>query len=168
MQTSIHSRHQFWIRSVCTSHSMSLKIISSHFQTHKMPSLLTYRHRPMYVILILTPNRQFPKRPQKTGISNRLEIRDTTLPWKLVASQKWAGVASQYSVWLRTGRPGDRRSISGRGKRIFPLTSVSRPPLSPTQPLVQWVPKVTFPDGKARPGRDADHSRPSSAEVVSK
>jgi hypothetical protein len=32
----------------------------------------------------------------------------------------------QYSVWLRTGRPGDRGSIPGRGKRIFPLVSVSR------------------------------------------
>jgi hypothetical protein len=29
-----------------------------------------------------------------------------------------AGVA-QYSVWLRTGRPSDRRSIPGRGEIIF-------------------------------------------------
>jgi hypothetical protein len=34
---------------------------------------------------------------------------------------------------------GDRGSIPGRGKRIFPLTSVSRPALGPTQPYVQWV-----------------------------
>jgi hypothetical protein len=26
---------------------------------------------------------------------------------------------SQYSVWLRTGRPGDRGSIPGRGKEFF-------------------------------------------------
>jgi hypothetical protein len=43
-------------------------------------------------------------------------------------------------VWLRAGRPGDRSSISGRGKRIFPLDSVSRPVLGPSQPPVQWVP----------------------------
>jgi hypothetical protein len=70
-----------------------------------------------------------------------------------------------YSVWLRGGRPADRSSISGRGERIFPLSSVSIPALGPTQPPVQWVPGGPFPSAKARPGRDADHSPPSSAEV---
>jgi hypothetical protein len=63
-------------------------------------------------------------------------------------------------------RPGDRGSIPGRGKEFFPLSSVSRPALGPTQPPVQWVPGGPFPGGKARPGRDADHSPLSSAEVV--
>jgi hypothetical protein len=31
---------------------------------------------------------------------------------------------------------------SPAGQRIFPLTSVSRPALEPTQPLIQWVPGV--------------------------
>jgi hypothetical protein len=43
------------------------------------------------------------------------------------------------------GRPGDRGSIPGRGERIFPLASVSRPALGPTQPPVQWVPGVLSP-----------------------
>jgi hypothetical protein len=30
-------------------------------------------------------------------------------------------------------------SMPSRGERIFPLTSVSRPALGPTQPPVQWV-----------------------------
>jgi hypothetical protein len=51
------------------------------------------------------------------------------------------------------------------GQRIFPVASVSRPALGPTQPPVQWVPGVLSPGVKARPGRDADHSPPSSAEV---
>jgi hypothetical protein len=54
--------------------------------------------------------------------------------------QLWlAGWLSQYSVWLRTGRQGDCGSIPGRGERIFPLTSVSRPALGSIQPPVQWV-----------------------------
>jgi hypothetical protein len=48
---------------------------------------------------------------------------------------------------------------------IFPLASVSRPALGPIQPPVQWVPEVLSPAVKSRPGRDADHSPPSSAEV---
>jgi hypothetical protein len=62
----------------------------------------------------------------------------------------------------------DDREIEVRSpaeeKRIFPLPSVSRPALGPTQPPVQWVPGVLSPGSKAWPGRDADHS--SSAEVV--
>jgi hypothetical protein len=46
-------------------------------------------------------------------------------------------------------------------KMTFPLTSVSRPALGPTQP----VPGVLSPGTKAWPGRDADHSPHSSAEV---
>jgi hypothetical protein len=54
---------------------------------------------------------------------------------------------------------------SRRGLSIFPLASVSRPALGSTQPPVQWVPGVLSPGVKVRPGRDADHSPPSSAEV---
>jgi hypothetical protein len=63
----------------------------------------------------------------------------------------------------------DDRAIGVRspaGAKDFPLPSVSRPALGLIQPPVQWVPGGPFPGGKARPGRDADHSPPSSAEVV--
>jgi hypothetical protein len=62
----------------------------------------------------------------------------------------------------------DDRAIGVRspaGAKIFRVTSVSRPALGSTQPPVQWVPGVLSPGVKARPGRDADHSPPSSAEV---
>jgi hypothetical protein len=62
----------------------------------------------------------------------------------------------------------DDRAIEVRspaGAKDFPLASVSRPALGPTQPPVKWVPGVLTPGVKARPGRDADHSPPSSAEV---
>jgi hypothetical protein len=53
---------------------------------------------------------------------------------------------------------------SRQGKRIFPLPSVSRLALGPTQPTVQWVPG-SFPQGKVQPGRDADHAPPSSVKA---
>jgi hypothetical protein len=56
--------------------------------------------------------------------------------------------SSQYSVWLRAGRPGDRGSIPGRGKRIFPVAYVSRPAVGPAQSPLQWVPGGSFPGVK--------------------
>jgi hypothetical protein len=50
-------------------------------------------------------------------------------------------------------------------KEIIPLASVSRPALRLTQPPVEWVSGVLFPGGKARRGRDAEYSTPSSDEV---
>jgi hypothetical protein len=58
-----------------------------------------------------------------------------------------------------------RGSIPGRGKRIFPVASMSRRALGPIQSPVQWVPGVLSPGVKAGLGRDTDHSPPSSAEV---
>jgi hypothetical protein len=53
---------------------------------------------------------------------------------------------------------------SRRGLRIFLFTTASRTALEPTQPPIQWVPG-TLSLGIKRPGREADHSPPSSAEV---
>jgi hypothetical protein len=52
------------------------------------------------------------------------------------------------------------RSVA-EARAFFPLIAVSRPTLGPTQPPVQWV-----QGSKACPGRDADHSHPSSSEVI--
>jgi hypothetical protein len=60
----------------------------------------------------------------------------------------WNRISCHHSVWLQTGRPGDWNWILDRGKRIFTLTSVSRPALGPTQPPVQWVPAVLSPGVK--------------------
>jgi hypothetical protein len=84
------------------------------------------------------------------------------VPWVKLG----AGLAQ--AVWcLTTGWTTGRSGFEPRrGQRIFPLSSVSRPALGPTQPPVQWIPGVLSRGVKARPERDADHSHPSSAEVM--
>jgi hypothetical protein len=47
---------------------------------------------------------------------------------------------------------------------IFFFATASEPALGPAQPPIQWV-LVTLSLGVKRPGREADHSPPSSAEV---
>jgi hypothetical protein len=49
--------------------------------------------------------------------------------------------------------------------RDFSSSLCDQSALGLTQPPVQWVPGVLAPGVKVRPGRDADHSPPSSADV---
>jgi hypothetical protein len=56
-----------------------------------------------------------------------------------------------------------RGSVPGRVK-IFLFYTASRPALGPTQPPIQCVLWALTP-GVKRPGREADHLPPSSAEV---
>jgi hypothetical protein len=59
----------------------------------------------------------------------------------------------------------DREFESRQGLGIFLFsTAVFRPALRPTQPPIQWVP-VALSLRVKRPGREADHSPLSSAEV---
>jgi hypothetical protein len=59
----------------------------------------------------------------------------------------------------------DRGFDSRQGLEIFLfITAVSRLSLGPTHPPIQWVPGA-LSMGVKRPGREADHSSPSSAEV---
>jgi hypothetical protein len=61
-------------------------------------------------------------------------------------------------VILTTSRGGGGRL------GIFLFTTVSRTALGPTQPPIQWV-SGALSLGVKRPGREADHSSPSSAQV---
>jgi hypothetical protein len=58
----------------------------------------------------------------------------------------------------------DRGFKSRQRLGIFLFTTASRTALGPTQPLIQWVPGA-LSLGIKRSGREADHSRPYSAEV---
>jgi hypothetical protein len=53
---------------------------------------------------------------------------------------------------------------SQRGLGIFLSTTASRTALEPTQTPIQWV-QGGLSLGVKRPGREADHSPPTSAEV---
>jgi hypothetical protein len=53
---------------------------------------------------------------------------------------------------------------SRRRLGIFLFTTASRTVLGPTQPPIQWVPGAPSLRIK-QPGREADHSPPSNAEV---
>jgi hypothetical protein len=67
------------------------------------------------------------------------------------------GIASDYGL--------DDQGVRVRvpvGPRMF--SKSSRPALGSTQPPIQWVPGV-FSSGVKRPGCEADHSLPASAEV---
>jgi hypothetical protein len=66
--------------------------------------------------------------------------------------------------WVTRINAGTFLQHSGRGLRIFLFTTASRTALEPTQSPIQWVPEA-FSLGVKRPGREADHSPPSSAEV---
>jgi hypothetical protein len=50
------------------------------------------------------------------------------------------------------------------GLGIFFFTTVSRTALGPTQSPIEWVPGA-LSLGVKRPGHEADHSAPSSAEL---
>jgi hypothetical protein len=52
----------------------------------------------------------------------------------------------------------------GRGWDFLLFTTETRPALGPTQAPIQWVPGGSFP-GIKRPGRETDHTPPSSTEV---
>jgi hypothetical protein len=103
---------------------------------------------------------QFAPQPLKgdRAYQYKLYLQISKRIYSVVSRVSSGSIVSGY--WL-----DDRGSIPGRGERIFPLASVSRPALGPTQHPVQWVPGVLSPGVKARPERHADHSPQSSAEV---
>jgi hypothetical protein len=81
------------------------------------------------------------------------------LDLKKLLVDEWIERALMVSVVL-----SDRGLESRQGVGIYLFTTASRPALGPTQPPIHWVPEVLSLRLK-RPGREADHLLPSSAEV---
>jgi hypothetical protein len=78
--------------------------------------------------------------------------RLVTSPYKLI---------SRYSDGLRARQFG---LDYWQGKQIFLHSTASTPGLGPTEPPIQWV-SGAFPPWVKQPGREADHTLLSSAEV---
>jgi hypothetical protein len=75
-----------------------------------------------------------------------------------------SGYLSRYNTVLRAGRPG----FDSWQDKVFLFSTASRTALGPTRPSIQWVPGTGgrgISMGVKKPGREADHSPPSSAEV---
>jgi hypothetical protein len=70
--------------------------------------------------------------------------------------EAWALYLSQYSVWLRAGRPGDRGSISGRGKNDFSSSLCVQIGSGAHPASCTMGTGDSFPGAKARPGCDAE------------
>jgi hypothetical protein len=78
---------------------------------------------------------------------------------RIMSRDSAVGIAPGYG--LEDG--GGRSSSPGMFKNFLFSTS-SRPALGPTQPPIQWVMGALSP-GVKRPGREADHSPPTSSEI---
>jgi hypothetical protein len=82
----------------------------------------------------------------------------------LIPNEKGAGIPQSVQRWATDWTIGVLCFDSRRGLGIFLFTTASRTALGPTQPPIQWVPRA-LSLGVKRPGREADHSPPSRAEV---
>jgi hypothetical protein len=90
-------------------------------------------------------------------------IKAKLSPGAWLHSEQNSHTFSRYSDWLRAGRPRGRSSSPGRVKN-FLFSTLSRPVLGFTRPPIQWVSGALL-KGIKRPGRECDHSPPTSAEV---
>jgi hypothetical protein len=93
-------------------------------------------------------------------------ITSSMLHFSTALFQARAGVAQSVQCLVTDWTTGRSRFDPRHRKMIFPVASVFSPSLGPTQPPVQGVLGVLSAEENARPGSDADHSPPSSAEVV--
>jgi hypothetical protein len=82
-----------------------------------------------------------------------------------VSGRDWRAVIAQsVQRWATGWTIGVLRFDSRRGLGIFLFTTAYRTDLGPTQPPIQWV-LGALSLGIKQPGREADHSPPSNAEV---
>jgi hypothetical protein len=108
-----------------------------------------------------TKSRDLIEQQSKDTLRAQKDCKCMSILQSVLLMRKWfriVGIAIGYGL-----DDGDRSSSSGRVKN-FLFSMSSTPALGFTQPPIQWGTGVSFP-GVKRPGREADHSLPSSAQV---
>jgi hypothetical protein len=101
----------------------------------------------------------------KINISTQWKQNETqyydTLAFAVGSRGSSVGIATGYGLddrWI------DWSSSPGRGNNLI-FSMSSKPVLVPTQPPNQWGSGALLSPGVKRPGSEADHSPPNSAEV---
>jgi hypothetical protein len=78
------------------------------------------------------------------------------------------GEIDKYIILIENKKEGYHSEELGVDRKILLewmfFTTASRPALGPTQPPIHWIPEA-LSLGVKRPGREVNHSPPSSAEV---
>jgi hypothetical protein len=87
-------------------------------------------------------------------LGNKPRNRTSVYYWQHLPWSRDSAVGTATGDWMDEGGVRIRVPV---GSRIF--STSFRSVLRPTQPTIQWL------QGVKRPGREADHSPPTSAEV---
>jgi hypothetical protein len=127
-----------WLLAVNTTsivkQSQTYKSVCSEYELLPSHLSLFVSKEKHYIFVFSAPSSHSPNNGSNV-IWNTTTILELPI---LLLKCRWIYLVVVYfkSVWLRAGLPGDRDSFPDRGERIFPLASVSRPALGPTQPPV--------------------------------
>jgi hypothetical protein len=92
-------------------------------------------------------------------------INVVSTPWAISSTRETKCINFNYKIYKSRERLVGIATDCGLDNRMMEvgIPAVSRPALGPTQPHIHWVQGALFL-GVKRPGSEADHSPPSSAE----
>jgi hypothetical protein len=125
-------------------------VFSEHNYLHSVNSVTPITHLPLPLLTLVTTKILKVSSNKHTTNFFCINYSVTVLYFIHIVNVK-------HLFWKVAERPGNQGLIPGGGKRIFPLSFVSRLALGPTQPPVQQVPGVLTLGLKHGPG-DTDHS----------
>jgi len=96
-----------------------------------------------------------------TGVLSKIYKRNFLPGWTYTTNSHYSSNNENYTTAIMKWKTKGNES---KEHHLFSVSLVFIMALVPTQPLIQWVPGA-LSLGVKRPGREAHHSPPSSAEV---